>query len=40
MRFVKIILVTSILVIRDILENADITENIDDANLTLANSDM
>ena len=40
MKFVKITLVTSLHVIRDILENAGITENTDDANLTLANSNM
>ena len=40
MKSVKNILVTSLHVIRDILENADITENTDDANLTRANLNM
>ena len=40
MKYVKNILVTSLHVIRDILENADITENTDDANLTRANLNM
>ena len=40
MKYVKNILVTSLHVIRDILENADITENTDNANLTRVNLNM